>query len=479
MDDNIIRILISTDNHLGFAERDPIRCDDALASFEEVFYRAKEKKVDFVLFAGDMFHENRPSRRTLYTAMDILRKYTLGEDPVYLEILNNQSEIFKANNGNVNFEDPFLSVSLPVFSIHGNHDDPSREGGHGDSLSALDLLSVNNMINYFGKTDRVDDIEITPILVKKGNAYVAIYGLGAIRDERLNRMWNQKKVKFVRPVQEQGQDKYFNILVLHQNRDYGRGRKNCLHESMIPEWIDLVIWGNEHECHPSLTESLVGTFRIYQPGSSVACSLSEGESCLFPKHMGLVEIRYDKKFRLSPIKYTEMRPFIYRDVSLENKGLDPHDPKIEDKIRSSLIEEINGMLKESALLSAEYHQNFIADLKYHIKEPAMALLRLRVDPSKFMTINQQRFGSNFVGKVANPADLLLYSRKRKEIHANQNTDTITFDEDLREKETRDLDYDSADIHKIKVEELVVQALGLSNRNLSILAECNLGVVSSK
>ena len=30
---------------------------------------------------------------------------------------------------------------------------------------------------------------------------------------------------------------------------------------------DLVIWGNEHECQPRLTESLVGTYRIYQPGA--------------------------------------------------------------------------------------------------------------------------------------------------------------------------------------------------------------------
>ncbi|CAN0430000.1 unnamed protein product, partial [Hapterophycus canaliculatus] len=32
-----------------------------------------------------------------------------------------------------------------------------------------------------------------------------------------------------------------------QNRDLGRGKKNCIPESMIPEWIDLVIWGHEHE----------------------------------------------------------------------------------------------------------------------------------------------------------------------------------------------------------------------------------------
>ena len=35
-------------------------------------------------------------------------------------------------------------------------------------------------------------------------------------------------------------ESWFNIFTLHQNRDLGRGIKNCVHESMIPEWMDLV-----------------------------------------------------------------------------------------------------------------------------------------------------------------------------------------------------------------------------------------------
>ena len=179
MDDDVLRILIATDNHLGFAERDPIRSNDSFAAFEEVLLTAKKKKADFVLLAGDMFHENKPSRRTTHTAMNLLRNYCLGEEPVYTEILNDQSEVFKTGPlGRVNYEDPFQSISLPVFAIHGNHDDPSREGGAGESLAALDLLSVSNLINYFGKSEQVDDIEITPILMRKGGTFIALYGLG-------------------------------------------------------------------------------------------------------------------------------------------------------------------------------------------------------------------------------------------------------------------------------------------------------------
>ena len=172
--------------------------------------------------------------------MELLRTYCLGEDPVFIEILNEQSELFKTSFGKVNYEDPFQSVCLPIFSIHGNHDDPSREGGTGEALAALDLLAISNLINYFGKADNVEDIEITPILLRKGETSVAIYGLGAMRDERLNRMWNQKKVKFVRPTVDQGRDDFFNIFLIHQNRDLGRGSKNCVHESMIPEWMGIL-----------------------------------------------------------------------------------------------------------------------------------------------------------------------------------------------------------------------------------------------
>jgi double-strand break repair protein MRE11 len=75
---------------------------------------------------------------------------------------------------------------------------------------------------------------------------------------------------------------------------------------MIPEWMDLVIWGNEHESKPELEESLVGTFRILQPGSSVATSYGPSESNLYPKHMALINIK-GRKFRNFPIAYKQVR----------------------------------------------------------------------------------------------------------------------------------------------------------------------------
>ena len=45
IDHDTIRIMVSTDNHLGYAERDPIRGLDSFAAFEEVLLLSKIHKV--------------------------------------------------------------------------------------------------------------------------------------------------------------------------------------------------------------------------------------------------------------------------------------------------------------------------------------------------------------------------------------------------------------------------------------------------
>jgi len=242
-DPDVMRILISTDNHLGYAERDAVRGMDSFAAFEEVLYLAKKFNSDMVLIAGDLFHDNRPSRRTLHMTMEILRRYCMGPEAVKIEFLSDAAAQLRSAV-TVNYQDANYSVGLPLFSIHGNHDDPSRDQGGGDLLAALDLLAISNLVNYFGRQDEVDKVEISPLLLQKGTTKIALFGLGSLRDERLNRMWEQKKVRFLRPEMddEDADDTFFNIFTLHQNRDLGRGSKNCVQESMIPEWMDIVVW---------------------------------------------------------------------------------------------------------------------------------------------------------------------------------------------------------------------------------------------
>lgn len=122
--------------------------NDSFAAFEEVLYLAKRFRCDMVLLAGDLFHENRPSRRTLYKTMNIIRRYSMGPNPVRIQITSDPAQNFRTLTGKLNYQDENFAVDLPIFSIHGNHDDPTRDGG--DLLAALDLLAISNMVNYFG-----------------------------------------------------------------------------------------------------------------------------------------------------------------------------------------------------------------------------------------------------------------------------------------------------------------------------------------
>jgi hypothetical protein len=112
-DENTLRILLSTDNHLGYLERDPIRGNDSFAALEEVLHLARSHHVDLVLLSGDVFHENKPTRRTMHRTMEILRRYCMGGESVGFQIVSDQGECLRSVvTGRANYEDEFYSVRL-------------------------------------------------------------------------------------------------------------------------------------------------------------------------------------------------------------------------------------------------------------------------------------------------------------------------------------------------------------------------------
>jgi len=56
---------------------------------------AKNEDVDMVLLAGDLFHDNKPSRKSMYEVMRSLRMNCYGEKPCELEMLGDPSECFQ------------------------------------------------------------------------------------------------------------------------------------------------------------------------------------------------------------------------------------------------------------------------------------------------------------------------------------------------------------------------------------------------
>ncbi|TVU10894.1 hypothetical protein EJB05_44449, partial [Eragrostis curvula] len=169
-DINTLRVLVETDCHFGYMEKDEICRFDSFQAFETICSLAnKTRSVDYVLLGGNLFHENKPSRSTLVKSIEILRRYCLNDQPVKFQVVGDQT---------VNF--------------------PNRFGQ--DNLSAIYILSACNLVNYFGKMDLggsgVGQIAVYPVLIKKGMIPVALYGLGNIRDERLNRMFHVHIIQY-------------------------------------------------------------------------------------------------------------------------------------------------------------------------------------------------------------------------------------------------------------------------------------------
>ncbi|EIW53657.1 DNA repair exonuclease [Trametes versicolor FP-101664 SS1] len=414
--DDTVKILLATDNHIGYLERDPIRGQDSINAFKEVLQLAVKHDVDFILLAGDLFHENRPSRDCLYQVMALLREYTLGDRPIQVELLSDPNDgkpsgySFPA----INYEDPNLNVSIPVFSIHGNHDDPQGAGPEG-ALCALDVLSVSGLINYMGKIDLpLDDAEaqntgiaIRPVLLRKGNTRLGLYGVGNVKDQRMHFELRSNRVRMYMP---RDKDSWFNILLLHQNR-VAHGPQQSVPEGMFDDSIDLVVWGHEHDCR-IVPEPVAGKrYYITQPGSSVATSLADGEA--LEKHVALLKIQ-GKEFELTPIALRSVRPFVIDDVILsdaaEEEGFDIND-KIE--VTKFLKTKVNELIEKANREWDERNIRAVAEGEPELPRP-LPLVRLKVDTTGVSEMsNPVRFGQEFQGLLANPRDVLTFHRSKK------------------------------------------------------------------
>ena len=306
-----MRILVTSDNHLGYNENDFIRGDDSYRTFDEILSIAHKKDVDFILQGGDLFHDHKPSRNAYNRTIQILKKYVT------------------AIKKEINF-DGLSFVNRPILSIHGNHDDPSGL----NLVSPMDVLHSTELVHYFGKIKNMNDIVVEPILIEKGDIKVAVYGIGYIKDSRMYKMLQENKIKFKRV------DGYFSILMVHQNRV---PRNNgYFPENKIPEWMDVAIYGHEHKSIKTRTEN----FEVIQVGSSVRTSLSLDEAG--DKYVYIIEINKEGS-KISRELLRSVRAFKIETL----KG----DVDINKYINNMTIEKINDLLPLLRLRIEDYSCN--------------------------------------------------------------------------------------------------------------------------
>ncbi|XP_053729594.1 double-strand break repair protein MRE11 isoform X2 [Synchiropus splendidus] len=448
-DEDTFKILIATDIHLGYLEKDAIRGNDSYNTFDEILKHAQTNEVDFILLGGDLFHENKPTRRCLHTCITMLRKYCMGDTPIAFNILSDQTVNFNTTQFPwVNYQDQNLNISIPVFSIHGNHDDPTGAEG----LCALDLLHASGLVNHFGHSQSVERIEISPVLLQKGSTKLALYGLGSIPDERLYRMFVNNQVTMLRPKEDQ--DQWFNLFTIHQNRSK-HGPTNYIPEQFLDEFLDLVVWGHEHECLIAPSRNEQQLFYVTQPGSSVATSLSPGEAA--KKHVGLLRVK-GRKMNLQKIPLNTVRQFLIEDIVLADYQdlFSPETPNVTKKVESFCHAKVDEMLQEAE------RERLGCPLT-----PEKPLIRLRVDYSGgFETFNTSRFSQKFVDRVANPKDIIHFLRSREQKADNKDDVHVDYSKLVK----------TSAVEGLRVEDMVKKYFEAAEQKvqLSLLTEHGMG-----
>ncbi|KAK7981050.1 hypothetical protein PG989_013507 [Apiospora arundinis] len=370
-DADTIRILVATDNHVGYGERDPIRKDDSWKSFDEILRLARKEDVDMVLLAGDLFHENKPSRPAMFQVMSVFHPRQ-----------------------------------------------PRRPFGDGNYCS-LDLLQVSGLVNYFGRVPEVDNISVKPVLLQKGSTKLALYGISNVRDERMYRTFRDHHVKWFRPNVQTSD--WFNLLAVHQNH-HAHTATSYLPENALPEWLDLVVWGHEHECLIDPTLNPETGFHVMQPGSSVATSLVPGEAVA--KHVAILNVT-GKEFKVEKHRIKTVRPFVTREIILAKDDRFKNLAKKKDnrqEITRRLMEVVEEMIEEAnqdwASIQEQDEDQDEEDENAERPEPPLPLIRLKVEYTppeggQFDCENPQRFSNRFAGKVANTHDVVYFYKKKK------------------------------------------------------------------
>ncbi|EGT55264.1 CBN-MRE-11 protein [Caenorhabditis brenneri] len=412
--DDVIRILVATDIHCGYGENKPNIHMDAVNTFEEVLQIATDQKVDMVLLGGDLYHENNPSREVQHRVTQLLRQYCLNENPIAMEFLSDASVNFNQSVfDHVNYYDQNLNIGLPVFTIHGNHDDLSGKG-----LTALDLLHEAGLVNLFGKHSTIEEFIISPILLRKGETRLALYGLGSQRDDRLVRAFKDETISFLRP--NAGAEDWFNLFVLHQNRPrraVHRTTGNFLPETLIPQFFDLLVWGHEHECKPepqyvASSDAAGDGFYILQPGSTVATSLTPEEA--LQKNVFLIKIK-GRRFASKPIPLQTVRPMVCDELVL-----DKIPPGCRPVTRTERPKNRDGRYIDEIAIEAKLNEMIArATSGRGPRQPELPLIRLKViydgDWINVLPANAKRIGLRYENTVANAVDMVTI----KKVSSNQ------------------------------------------------------------
>jgi len=228
----MLKFVHMADIHLGYRQ---YNCEERLIDFAQAFLDAVkfaiEKKVDFILIAGDLFHKkNEIDPLTLTQATKILEKAKKS--------------------------------GIPVIAVEGNHDSTYFR----ESFSWLDYLSKSGLIINLKPSFDEGEMVIDEWDGESG-AYVdldcaRIYGM---------KYYGSLSEKILEEYRKRIRRRDFTIFMAHVGVEGYMDIYGCVNPSklyMLRERVDYIALGHIHR-------SFVENDFIFNPGSLETCDISE------------------------------------------------------------------------------------------------------------------------------------------------------------------------------------------------------------
>lgn len=271
-----LRILCISDTHLGHLERDPVRAKDSYIALKEILDIAKDKRVDIILHAGDMF-----------------------DGSVNPEIAVRTIKMLKLYH-------------IPLVYIHGNHDSPMKFRS-----SLLPLIEASGFGVGIGKENITEYIpnglgqvetwyHLYPFVFKNTDHTIYVYGIGYRKPAEINDVLMNKRL-----IIEGRFDSAYKILLIHQ--DLTDHEEPAIPRDFIRSQFDSIIYGHEHSHFVKRAPKEI------RPGAPFPLTIAKVE--MHERGVGLLELE-DKGVKFEDIPLKTSRTVEMQSFSLKH-GDDP------------------------------------------------------------------------------------------------------------------------------------------------------------
>jgi DNA repair exonuclease SbcCD nuclease subunit len=209
---------IFSDTHLGYGQKELY--EESFERFREAIKILKEKKVEVILHAGDLFDEAVPSQEVWAETFEIFEENSGEEETLVKEKLGEEKKV--------------TVRGTPIIAIHGTHEFRGK-----DFANALDVLESACCLVH---------LHAAKTVIEKNGEKLAVHGLSGVPERNVKKVLEKYSPKPVSGAT--------NILLLHQAfkefLPFGDEAIASLSMSDLPGGFDLIVdghlhWGGEQE----------------------------------------------------------------------------------------------------------------------------------------------------------------------------------------------------------------------------------------